>query len=190
MSRIPGFWDRQSIDCPLYLVTRSDLTSGQCVGSMIQRRQPTTQQSMGEESVSEDTQVKGASHPWVKDGQRAVRFGIVGGPRGDWPALRDFVQLAEELGFDSFWRPDHPLLLPDCWTSLAAIAASTRRLRLGSLVSCVCYRNPVLLARMVADVDRIAHGRVILGVGAGDSAAEAQAMGLTYPPLRERQAAL
>ena len=137
-----------------------------------------------------DIQEQGSSHPWVAHGQQGVRFGIVGGPRGDWPVLRDFVQLAEELGFDSYWRPDHPLRLPDCWTSLAAIAASTDRLRLGSLVSCVCYRNPVLLARMVADVDRIAHGRVILGVGAGDSAAEAQAMGLTYPPLRERQAAL
>jgi alkanesulfonate monooxygenase SsuD/methylene tetrahydromethanopterin reductase-like flavin-dependent oxidoreductase (luciferase family) len=145
---------------------------------------------MGEESMIEDTQVKGSSHPWVKDGQRAVRFGIVGGPRGDWPVLRDFVQLAEELGFDSFWRPDHPLLLPDCWTSLAAIAASTRRLRLGSLVSCLSYRNPVLLARMVADVDRIAQGRVILGLGAGDSATEMQAMGLPSPPLHERHAAL
>jgi alkanesulfonate monooxygenase SsuD/methylene tetrahydromethanopterin reductase-like flavin-dependent oxidoreductase (luciferase family) len=137
-----------------------------------------------------DTREQGTSHPWVERGQRIVQFGIVGGPRGDWPVLRDFVQLAEELGFDSYWRPDHPLLLPDCWTSLAAIAASTRRLRLGSLVSYVGYRNPVLLARMAADVDRISQGRVILGLGAGDSAAEVGAMGLSYPPLRERQAAL
>jgi alkanesulfonate monooxygenase SsuD/methylene tetrahydromethanopterin reductase-like flavin-dependent oxidoreductase (luciferase family) len=137
-----------------------------------------------------DVQEQGSGHPWVEHGQQGVHFGIVGGPRGDWPVLRDFVQLAEELGFDSYWRPDHPLLLPDCWTSLAAIAASTRRLRLGSLVSGVCYRNPVLLARMVADADRIAHGRVVLGLGAGDSAAEARAMGLTSPPLRERHAAL
>lgn len=140
--------------------------------------------------MDRDTMEQPASHPWVEDGQRSVRFGIVGGPRGDWPVLRDFVQLAEELGFDSFWRPDHPLLLLDCWTTLAAIAASTRRLRLGSLVSSVCYRNPVLLARMVADVDRIAQGRVILGLGAGDSTAEAREMGLTSPPLGERHAAL
>jgi alkanesulfonate monooxygenase SsuD/methylene tetrahydromethanopterin reductase-like flavin-dependent oxidoreductase (luciferase family) len=132
----------------------------------------------------------GRVHPWVAQAQQAVRFGIVGGPSGDWPALRDFVQMVEELGFDSYWRPDHPLLLPDCWTSLAAVAAVTRRLRLGSLVSCVFYRNPVLLARMAADVDRISQGRVVLGLGAGDIEDEFRAMGLAYPPVRERQAAL
>ncbi|HEU0028110.1 MAG TPA: LLM class flavin-dependent oxidoreductase [Ktedonobacterales bacterium] len=130
------------------------------------------------------------SHPWVESGRQSIRFGVVGGPRGDWPALRDFAQMAEELGFDSFWRPDHPMLVPDCWTSLAALATSTRRLRLGSLVSCVFYRNPVLLARMVADVDRISQGRVVLGLGAGDVAAEFEAMGLAYPPISERHAAL
>jgi alkanesulfonate monooxygenase SsuD/methylene tetrahydromethanopterin reductase-like flavin-dependent oxidoreductase (luciferase family) len=130
------------------------------------------------------------SHPWVESGQQSVRFGIVGGPRGDWPALRDFVQMVEDLEFDSYWRPDHPLLLPDCWTTLAALAASIHRLRLGSLVSCVFYRNPVLLARTVADVDRIAQGRVVLGLGAGDDEAEFRAMGIPYPSTRERQAAL
>ena len=129
-------------------------------------------------------------HPWVAQRQQAVRFGIVGGPSGDWPALRDFVQMVEELGFDSYWRPDHPLLLSDCWTSLAAVAAVTRRLRLGSLVSCVFYRNPVLLARMAADVDRISQGRVVLGLGAGDIEDEFRAMGLPCPSVRERQAAL
>ena len=132
----------------------------------------------------------GRVHPWVSHARQGLRFGIVGGPSGDWPALRDFVQMAEELGFDSYWRPDHPLLLPDCWASLAAVATVTSRLRLGSLVSCVGYRNPVLLARMVADVDRISQGRVILGLGAGDIEAEFRAMGLAYPPLRARQAAL
>jgi alkanesulfonate monooxygenase SsuD/methylene tetrahydromethanopterin reductase-like flavin-dependent oxidoreductase (luciferase family) len=130
------------------------------------------------------------SHPWVESGQRSIRFGIVGGPRGDWPVLRDFVQMVEDLGFDSYWRSDHPLLLPDCWTTLAALAASTRRLRLGSLVSCVFYRNPVLLARTVADVDGISQGRVVLGLGAGDIEAEFRAMGLPYPSIHKRQAAL
>jgi alkanesulfonate monooxygenase SsuD/methylene tetrahydromethanopterin reductase-like flavin-dependent oxidoreductase (luciferase family) len=129
-------------------------------------------------------------HPWVASGRQAIRFGVAGGPRGDWPALRDFVQMVEDLGFDSYWRPDHPLLIPDCWATLAGIAAITRRLRLGSLVSCVFYRNPALLARMVADVDRISQGRVVLGLGAGDMAAEFRAMGVVYPPLHERQAAL
>ena len=133
---------------------------------------------------------RASSHPWVADGQGQVRFGIVGGPMGDWPTLRDFVQMVEGLGFDSYWRSDHPLLTADCWTTLAAVAASTQRLRLGSMVSCVFYRNPVLLARIVADVDRISQGRVILGLGAGDMELEFRAMGLAYPPVRERQAAL
>ena len=131
-----------------------------------------------------------SSHPWIVNRQGQVRFGIVGGPMGDWPTLRDFVQLVEGLGFHSFWRSDHPLLTPDCWTTLAAVAACTQRLRLGSLVSCVFYRNPVLLARMVADVDRLSQGRVILGLGAGDMPPEFRAMGLAFPPVRERQSAL
>jgi alkanesulfonate monooxygenase SsuD/methylene tetrahydromethanopterin reductase-like flavin-dependent oxidoreductase (luciferase family) len=140
--------------------------------------------------MTADNMEQDPRHPWVVSGQQAIRFGIVGGPYGEWAMLRDFVQMAEDLGFDSYWRPDHPLLLPDCWTSLAAIAAVTRRLRLGSLVSYVSYRNPVLLARMVADVDRISEGRVVLGLGAGDTAAEARAMGMEYPPIRERHAVL
>jgi len=129
-------------------------------------------------------------HPWVAEGQGSLRFGIATGPAGDWVALRDFVQMAEGLGFDSYWRPDHPLLIPDPWTTLAALATSTSRLRLGTTVSCVYYRNPVLLARIVADVDRMSNGRVVLGLGAGDMETEFRAMGLAYPPVRERLAAL
>jgi alkanesulfonate monooxygenase SsuD/methylene tetrahydromethanopterin reductase-like flavin-dependent oxidoreductase (luciferase family) len=129
------------------------------------------------------------AHPWVVEGHGALRFGVAGGPT-DWGALRDFVQMAEGLGFDSYWSPDHPLLRPDCWTTLAAVAASTSRLRLGSMVSCVYYRHPVLLGRLVADVDRLSGGRVVLGLGAGDLEAEFRAMGMSYPPVRQRLAAL
>jgi alkanesulfonate monooxygenase SsuD/methylene tetrahydromethanopterin reductase-like flavin-dependent oxidoreductase (luciferase family) len=132
----------------------------------------------------------GGAHPWVTARQGTVRFGIVGGPSGDWSALLDFVQTVEALGFDAYWRPDHPLMLADCWTTLAALAPATRRLRLGSLVSCVAYRNPVVLARMVADVDRISQGRVVLGLGAGDVEFEFRAMGVPYPSARARQDAL
>jgi alkanesulfonate monooxygenase SsuD/methylene tetrahydromethanopterin reductase-like flavin-dependent oxidoreductase (luciferase family) len=110
----------------------------------------------------EERAPQASGHPWVTDGQRQLRFGIAGGPMGDWPRLRDFVQTAESLGFYSYWRSDHPLLAPNCWTMLAAVAAHTQRVRLGSMVSCVYYRNPVVLARMVVDVDRISEGRVVL----------------------------
>lgn len=137
-----------------------------------------------------DDSARVGTHPWVSEGQGRLRFGVMGGPGDDWTALRDFVQTVEALGFDSYVRPDHPTLMMDPWTALAAIAASTRRLRLGTQVNCVYYRNPLLLARVVADVDRISGGRAVLGLGSGDMAAEFQAMGRDYPPVKERQATL
>ncbi|MBV9062949.1 MAG: LLM class flavin-dependent oxidoreductase [Alphaproteobacteria bacterium] len=130
-------------------------------------------------------------HPWVLNRQHIVRFGIGGGPfAGNWSALREFVQMVEELGFDSYWRPDHPVFGPDAWMTLAAVAASTNRLRLGTTVSCVFHRHPLMLARIVADLDRISGGRAVLGLGAGNLEPEFRALGIAYPRLRERQAAL
>jgi alkanesulfonate monooxygenase SsuD/methylene tetrahydromethanopterin reductase-like flavin-dependent oxidoreductase (luciferase family) len=146
-----------------------------------------------EDEMPARTKVAGGAlgHPWVMEGRQTIRFGIGGGPfAGEWPVLRDFVQSVENLGFDSYWRPDHPVFGPDAWITLAGVAASTRRLRLGTTVTCVFYRDPVLLARIVADVDRISGGRVVLGVGAGNLEPEFRALRLGYPPLRQRQAAL
>jgi alkanesulfonate monooxygenase SsuD/methylene tetrahydromethanopterin reductase-like flavin-dependent oxidoreductase (luciferase family) len=127
----------------------------------------------------------------VLNQQDVVRFGIGGGPfAGNWSALREFVQMVEELGFDSYWRPDHPAFGPDGWMTLAAVAASTNRLRLGTTVSCVFHRHPLLLARIVADLDRISGGRAVLGLGAGNLELEFRALGMAYPPLRKRQASL
>jgi alkanesulfonate monooxygenase SsuD/methylene tetrahydromethanopterin reductase-like flavin-dependent oxidoreductase (luciferase family) len=47
------------------------------------------------------------AHPWVAEGARRVRFGLYGGLTPDWPRSLEWVQLAEDLGFDSFWLPDH-----------------------------------------------------------------------------------
>jgi alkanesulfonate monooxygenase SsuD/methylene tetrahydromethanopterin reductase-like flavin-dependent oxidoreductase (luciferase family) len=130
-------------------------------------------------------------HPWVAAGDRTVRFGIFGAPRADWSAARDWVLLAERLGFDSFWASDHPTYFTvDCWTLLAALAVTTTRIRLGSLVSCVLYRGPTLLARMAADVDRMSQGRLLLGLGIGDHAPEFDELAIPFARPRERQAAL
>jgi alkanesulfonate monooxygenase SsuD/methylene tetrahydromethanopterin reductase-like flavin-dependent oxidoreductase (luciferase family) len=128
-------------------------------------------------------------HPWVSDGAQRIRFGILAGPPR-WPEMHDLAQMAEGLGFDSFWRFDHPLLGHDCWTTLAALAAVTRTIRLGTIVSCVAYRPPVLLARMAADIDVISNGRLVLGLGSGDMPREFQQLGLAYSTIQERQAAL
>jgi alkanesulfonate monooxygenase SsuD/methylene tetrahydromethanopterin reductase-like flavin-dependent oxidoreductase (luciferase family) len=131
------------------------------------------------------------AHPWVAEGARRVRFGLYGVLPPDWSRSLEWVQLAEELGFDSVWLADHPIVHGrDCWTYLAALATGTSRIRLGSLVSCVYYRPPVLLARIVADVDMISNGRIVLGLGIGDVEREFAQLGLAYPPVRERQAAL
>src|SRR5215208_256265 len=122
--------------------------------------------SRAKEVLMDHTMSQWVIHPWVSDGARAIRFGIMHprlGSELDWPNLLDRVQQAETLGFDSYWFSDHPLLNPDCWTRLAAIAVTTQTIRLGSLVSCIYYRHPALLARIVADIDRLSDGRVILG---------------------------
>src|SRR5207237_2289102 len=110
------------------------------------------------------------------------RFGL--GRRG-WLAGRVLRrgQQAEQLGFDSYWVQDGPMGGPDCCTSLAALAVTTQRLRLGSIVSCVHYRSPVLLARHAADVDRFSGGRLVLGIGFGDNEDEFRQMNLPVRPV-------
>jgi alkanesulfonate monooxygenase SsuD/methylene tetrahydromethanopterin reductase-like flavin-dependent oxidoreductase (luciferase family) len=128
-------------------------------------------------------------HPWASCGAERIRFGISAAAQS-WPEMRDLAQMAEGLGFDSVWRVDHPMLGHDGWTTLAALAAVTRTIRLGTHVSCVAYRPPVLLARMAADIDAISNGRLVLGLGSGDLPSEFQQLGLAYPTIQERQAAL
>jgi alkanesulfonate monooxygenase SsuD/methylene tetrahydromethanopterin reductase-like flavin-dependent oxidoreductase (luciferase family) len=130
------------------------------------------------------------THPWVANSIGKTHFGVFGGPMLDWPKLVAFVRLAEELGFDSYWTPDHPANIPDWGAALASLAVSTERIRLGVLASCVYYRSPVTVARQAADVDRLSGGRMILGLGVGDVAHEFTQFGMTMPPASERHAVL
>src|ERR1700682_1202402 len=129
-------------------------------------------------------------HPWVAAQAGRTGFGIQMAPSFDWAKAKEIAQGAEQLGFDSLWMPDHPMIGWDSWTMLAGLAEATKRIRLGTMVSCVYYRNPVQLARAVADVDRISGGRVVLGIGSGDMPWEFEQMGLAYPPPGERAAVL
>jgi alkanesulfonate monooxygenase SsuD/methylene tetrahydromethanopterin reductase-like flavin-dependent oxidoreductase (luciferase family) len=108
------------------------------------------------------------------------------------------AQAAERLGFESVWLYDHlqtrtgdPDALFECWTSLAALARETSRVRLGQIVTSALYRNPGLLAQMAATVDSASGGRVIVGVGAGWDEREYREFGYgELPPVRERLAHL
>jgi alkanesulfonate monooxygenase SsuD/methylene tetrahydromethanopterin reductase-like flavin-dependent oxidoreductase (luciferase family) len=129
------------------------------------------------------------THPWVTEGQNKIRFGVgvsARAPEPDWPMRLATVQAIEALGFDSFWVPDHPAFASDCWSILSALAVSTKRIRLGTLVCCVYYRSAAVLARLAADVDRLSGGRLILGLGAGWFELEFSLLGIPFPPVPER----
>ena len=109
------------------------------------------------------------THPWVAEGERSIRFGVVlVGQRSTWSPVFDWVRRLENLGFNSIWAPDHPMIGMDAWTTLSAIAARGTSLRLGPLVSCISYRSPALLARLAADVDCLSEGKLVaVGTYAG-----------------------
>jgi alkanesulfonate monooxygenase SsuD/methylene tetrahydromethanopterin reductase-like flavin-dependent oxidoreductase (luciferase family) len=78
----------------------------------------------------------------------------------------------------------------DCWTTLSAVAAMTRSIRVGTMTTCAYYRNPAVFARMAADVDRISNGRLVLGLGIGDDAHEFAQLGIVAPSVPARQRGL
>ncbi len=106
-----------------------------------------------------------------------------------WTELIAMAQAAEAVGFDSIWLGDHLLYdLPDgsvrgpweAFTSLAALAAVTSRVQLGTLVASLGFHEPAMLAKMAATVDAISGGRFILGVGAGWNRREYTAFGFPF----------
>ncbi len=126
-------------------------------------------------------------HPWVAEGQERIRFAVSLYPQpADWWHFIRLVQQMERWGFDGYYSYDHPTARTDCWTALAALAATTERIRLGTAVDCIYYRSPYLLARQAADIDRLSGGRLVLGIGIGDAPQEFAHMGLDYPPVATR----
>jgi alkanesulfonate monooxygenase SsuD/methylene tetrahydromethanopterin reductase-like flavin-dependent oxidoreductase (luciferase family) len=128
------------------------------------------------------------THPWVAAAHHRIGWGVSLFPQSsDWRRFIALVRRIEALGFDSYLAYDHPTANVDCWTSLSALALATERLRLGTIVDCIYYRPPYLLARQAADVDRLSNGRLVLGLGIGDAPDEFAQMGIPYPPAPVRQ---
>ena len=106
------------------------------------------------------------------------------------------ARAAEKAGFDLFTVMDHlyqirgvgpetdPML--EAYTTLAAVAAHTSRIKLATMVAGVTYRNPALLAKQVTTLDVISRGRAILGIGAAWNEDEHRGYGFEFPPIGDR----
>ncbi len=129
----------------------------------------------------------------VPQGWRMDLVGI-SDPVEAYEAMTRVAQEAEALNFHSIWLYDHFHTVPvptqevtfECWTSTAALARDTKRVRIGQLVTCNSYRNPALLAKIASTVDALSHGRLDFGIGAGWYDNEYHAYGYTYPGTGER----
>jgi F420-dependent oxidoreductase-like protein len=117
-------------------------------------------------------------------------------PENLFDHVAELANTAESAGFDLVTVMDHfyqirvigpetePML--EAYTTLGSLAARTSRVRIGTLVTGVTYRNPALLAKMVTTLDVISGGRAILGIGAAWNEAEHIGYGYDFPPTRER----
>ena len=129
---------------------------------------------------------------------RPVRFGVtLPQIKRGWQEAREAALEFDRLGFDSVWVCDHLYGVPlptlpifEAWSELAAVAAITERVQLGTLVTPPFFRNPAVLAKQIATIDHISNGRTIVGLGAGWFEAEFKGYGCTFPGLRERMRAL
>jgi len=109
----------------------------------------------------------------------------------DWCALAD---ACEEHGAETLFRSDHYIsqgdeahnVAHDAWTTIAALAARTSKLRFGTLVSPATFRTPGLLANAAATADHVSGGRIELGMGAGWMEREHRAYGFPFPAVRTR----
>lgn len=119
-------------------------------------------------------------------------------PLDAWRRTTEVARQADDLGFESIWLFDHFHTVPrptdeitfESFTSLAALAALTERVRLGHIVICTAFRNPALTAKMISTMDTISGGRMELGIGAGWKRDEWLAYGYGFPETKERLARL
>lgn len=123
------------------------------------------------------------------------RLDLVGIPTEDhWPAMSGVAKVIEAAGYESLWVYDHFHTVPvptqevtyEAWTLMAALAATTDRVRLGQMCTCNSYRSPSYLAKVAATIDVISGGRLEMGIGAGWYEHEYAGYGYEFPKPSER----
>jgi F420-dependent oxidoreductase-like protein len=136
----------------------------------------------------------------LRFGLQVSRFGFPGHPATTAATLAAIARAAEDVGFTSLWVMDHFLQIPQVgrdWedmleshTTLGYLAGVTERIRLGTLVTGITYRNIAHLAKIVATLDVLSGGRALCGIGAAWFEREHRLYGWELPPLVERFARL
>ena len=130
---------------------------------------------------------------FIPQGWRHDLVGI--DPAAQWQVMSDLARHADDVdGWESLWVYDHFHTVPvpseeathEAWTLMAAFAASTTRIRLGQMCTCMSYRNPAYLAKVAATVDHVSGGRVEMGIGGGWYEHEWRAYGYGFPSAGER----
>ncbi|SDC30282.1 probable F420-dependent oxidoreductase, Rv1855c family [Sanguibacter gelidistatuariae] len=134
---------------------------------------------------------------FIPQGWRQDLTGIA--PAAHWTTMNGLAQHADTgTVFDSVWVYDHFHTVPEptteatheAWSLMAAFAASTSRVKLGQMCTCMAYRNPAYLAKAATTVDIISGGRAQMGIGAGWYEEEWRAYGYGFPRAGERLDAL
>src|SRR5260221_1228487 len=115
---------------------------------------------------------------------RSLSIGVLTFQALAYAELRSDAEFAERIGLDTVWLADQAvpdrLSILEAWTALAALAADTTRIRLGTLITNVAIRNPMLLARQALTVDQISGGRLDVGIGAGYYQDDHRWLGIDY----------
>ena len=132
----------------------------------------------------------------MKLGLQLNSFDWTGGPARFARTLADIARAAEEAGFDRIGVADHvwqhPIMggpladQPECYTTLAFLAANTERALLTAMVTGVHFRHPAVLTKTVTTLDVLSRGRAWLGIGSGHYEEETRGLGIPYPPQKER----
>ena len=127
-------------------------------------------------------------------------YALEGGTAATAERLREIAVAAEDAGFDAIYVMDHFRQIPqigrawedflESYTTLAYLAASTRRARLGALVTGITYRNVAHLGKIVSTLDVLSGGRAVCGLGLAWFEAEHKAYGWNFPPVGQRYALL